>query len=458
MPKRRNRTRRRRSALKGTVRLALVFAALIGANVYIFWLRPRTSLPDLMRSSGAPAAAIAPPPSSSSPPALKPKSPADDEADARVVEGVMTDGDTVERVWKRDGLPARTVAELAQALSRVFDLGTVRAGHAYALRFDAEDHLRALDYRMTPALAFHVERDGAAGWRATRDEKPLETRVAEVGGVVGSSLYDAVKRSGESTSLVGWFVDMFAWDLNFYVDSQAGDHFKIIVEKRYLGGKFYKYGRVLAAEYQGRTGTFRAFWFQPKDGSLNGGGYYTEHGENVIKSLLKTPLKYVRVSSGFDRHRFHPILHTEKAHLGVDYAAPAGTPVWATANGKVTAIGPRGGAGNAITLAHPNGLESVYMHLSRFARGLAAGQPVRQKQVIGYVGASGLATGPHLHFSLRQNGAFVDPRAFKPARETPLAPAYRVEFADAIAPRLTALAAIEVRSPDVAARGPSAMP
>src|SRR5438094_6143604 len=225
MPRRRNRTRRRRSALKGTVRLALVSAALIGANVYIFWLRPRTSLPDLMKSSGAPTAAIAPP-SPAAPPSLKPKSPADDEADARVVEGVMSDGDTVERAWKRDGLAPRTVAELAQALGRVFDLGTVRAGHAYALRFDAEDHLRALDYRMTPALAFHVERlgpcaerragcddAGQTSWKATRDEKPLETRVAEVGGVVGSSLYDAVKRSGESTSLVGWFVDMFAWDL-----------------------------------------------------------------------------------------------------------------------------------------------------------------------------------------------------------------------------------------------------
>ncbi|HZS42040.1 MAG TPA: M23 family metallopeptidase [Polyangia bacterium] len=439
------------------MRLALVFAALIGANVYIFWLRPRTSLPDLIKSSGAPAV-IAPPPAGAAQPAARAKPAADDESDARVVEGVMTDGDTVERAWKRDGLQPRTVAELAQALSRVFDLGTVRAGHSYSLRFDAEDHLRALDYRMTPALGFHVERDPAVpgAWRATRDEKPLETRVAEVGGVVGSSLYDAIKRSGESTSLVGWFVDMFAWDLNFYIDSQAGDRFKLIVEKRYLGGKFYKYGRVLAAEYQARSGTFRAFWFQPKDGTP--AGYYTEHGESVVKNLLKTPLKYVRVSSAFDRHRFHPILHTEKAHLGVDYAAPAGTPVWATANGKVTAVGPRGGAGNAITIAHANGLESVYMHLQRFARGLAVGQAVRQKQVIGYVGATGLATGPHLHFSLKQNGAFVDPRALKPAREAPLAPAYRVEFADAIAPRLTALAAIEVRAPDVVAHGPSAMP
>ena len=213
--------------------------------------------------------------------------------------------------------------------------------------------------------------------------------MAEIGGVIGSSLYDAVRRTGESTSLVGWFVDTFAWDINFYIDSQAGDRYKIIVEKRYLGGKFYKYGHVLAAEYAGRVGTFRAFYFQPQDGSSAGAGYYTEHGESIVKSLLKTPLKYVRVSSSFDRHRFHPILHTERAHLGVDYAAPTGTPVWATANGRVTYVGPRGGAGNAVILAHANGMESTYMHLSKFARGLQVGQQVRQKQVIAYVGMTG---------------------------------------------------------------------
>jgi murein DD-endopeptidase MepM/ murein hydrolase activator NlpD len=370
----------------------------------------------------------------------------------------MKDNDTVERVWRADGLTAKDVNELATALGKVFDLKTVRAGHTYALRFDAEDHLRALDYRTTPALAYRVERPAPGQpWKATRDEKPIETRVAEIGGVIGSSLYEAVRRSGESTSLVSWFVDMFAWDMNFYVDSQAGDRYKIIVEKRYLGGKFYKYGHVLAAEYSGRVGTFRAFWFAPEDGTP--AGYYTEHGESIVKSLLKTPLKYVRISSAFDRRRFHPILHTERAHLGVDYAAPVGTPVWATANGKVAFVGPRGGAGNAVILAHPGGLESVYMHLSKFARGLHPGQEVRQKQVIGYVGMTGLATGPHLHFSLKQNGSFVDPLKLKPQRDLPIAQKHRVEFADAITPRLTTLAAIETRTPErLAVKGPSPMP
>jgi murein DD-endopeptidase MepM/ murein hydrolase activator NlpD len=462
MPKQKRKSRRRVSPWQGSLRLLLVFAVLIGVNVYFFFLRGGTSLRALLKTAEmakTQPAAIYPnggPPKAASPAAKKTAPAKDDEPDSRVIEGAMGDSDTVERAWKRDGLAQKDVGELAAALGRVFDLKTVRAGHSYQLHFDAEDHVQALDYRTTPALSYHVEKTLGV-WTTRVDEKPVETRVVEVGGVVVNSLYDAVKRAGESPSLVSWFVDMFAWDMNFYTDCHGGDRFKVIIEKKYLGGRFYKYGRVLGAEYKGKVGTFRAFWFQPKDNSP--GAYYTEHGENIVKSMLKIPLKFVRISSGFDRHRFHPVLHTERAHLGVDYAAPTGTPVWATGNGTVSFVGPRGGAGNAVILSHPNGLESVYMHLSKFARGLHSGQSVRQKQVIGYVGATGLATGPHLHFSLKQHGAFVDPLKLRPQREAPLPPKYRLEFADAIAPRLTALAAITPAiPPDLVARGPSPMP
>ncbi len=465
MPAKKGRhSKRRASPWQGSVRLGMVFVVLIGVNVYFFFLRGGTSLRALMKttelakaSPGASPLVAAPVTAGAAGVRARSDDPSAEEA--RVVEGTMADNDTVERRWKADGLPPATVNAVAVALGKQFDLRTVRAGHGYTLRFDAEDHLRAVEYRVSPALAYHVARDLATDrWKATKEEKPLETRNAEIGGVIGSSLYDAVKRTGESTSLVGWFVDTFAWDINFYIDSNAGDRFKIIVEKKFLGGKFYKYGRVLAAEYKGRTGTFRAFWFQPSDGSP--GSYYTEHGESIVKSLLKTPLKYVRVSSTFDRHRFHPILHTERAHLGVDYAAPTGTPVWATAAGRVSWVGPRGGAGNAIIIDHAGGMSSTYMHLSKFARGLAVGQRVRQKQVIGYVGMTGLATGPHLHFSVRINGQFIDPLKLKPAREAPIADKYRQEFADIIGPRLQTLAAIQVMPPldRLVAHGLSPMP
>jgi murein DD-endopeptidase MepM/ murein hydrolase activator NlpD len=457
------RSKRRASPWQGSVRLGMVFAILIGVNVYFFFLRGGTSLRALMKTTElakhdpSAASAMVTPSGGTAQSAARPKSDDATAEEARVVEGVMADSDTVERRWKGDGLSPKQVNDVAASLGKLFDLRTVRAGHGYTLRFDGEDHLRSLEYRVSPALAYHVVREGD-GWKATKDEKPLDVRQAEIGGVVGSSLYEAIKRSGESTTLVGWFVDTFAWDLNFYTDSQAGDRFKIIVEKKFLGGRFYKYGRVLAAEYSGRTGTFRAFWFQPSNGSP--GSYFTEHGESIVKSMLKTPLKYVRVSSAFDRHRFHPILHTEKAHLGVDYAAPLGTPVWATTGGRVSFVGPRGGAGNAVILDHANGMSSTYMHLSKFARGLAVGQSVRQKQVIGYVGMTGLATGPHLHFSIRVNGAFVDPLKLKPAREASIDGKYRQEFADVIAPRLQALAAIPVVPPPdrLLAHGLSPMP
>ncbi len=445
-----SRRRRRPSPWRGTLALAGVFGLLVAVNVYYFFLRGGTSLPALQKMSAeqkGPAAVVPPsakaparPPAAAPAPAKEPEVAAPTDEDNRIATGTAGASDTLAAVLKREEVPAKTVAAVADALAKVFDPRNVRTGHTYTLRFDAEDRLRALEWRTTPATLFRVERKGDA-WRATRETAPIETRTIEIGGTIDSSLYEAVKRSGESTSLVGFFVDMFAWDVNFYIDTQAGDRFKIVVEKLFLGGKFYKYGRVLAAEYAGRVGTFRAFWYESPTVK---GGYYNERGESIVKSLLKTPLKYVRISSNFDRHRFHPILHTERAHLGVDYAAPQGTPVWATAGGKVVARGPRGGAGNCVIVAHPGGMESIYMHLSRFAKGLTVGETVRQKQVIGYVGMTGLATGPHLHFSVKMGGHFVDPLRLKPAREAPLPKGEREAFRAALAPRLDALAKIDV--------------
>jgi murein DD-endopeptidase MepM/ murein hydrolase activator NlpD len=227
--------------------------------------------------------------------------------------------------------------------------------------------------------------------------------------------------------------------VNFYTDTHPGDHWKVVVEKQMLGGQYYKYGRLLAAEYGGRTGTFRAFFFQPKGAAA--GKYYDEHGQAVSKTMLKTPLRYVRISSKFDRKRFHPILHVERAHLGIDYAAPVGTPVWASASGRVIDMGMKHGSGNTIVLAHANGLNTRYYHLSRYARGLHVGQTVHQKDVIGFVGTTGLSTGPHLHFSVTKNGAFVDPSKLQVNRDAPVAD--RAGFMEAIRPRRAALQAIQ---------------
>ena len=238
--------------------------------------------------------------------------------------------------------------------------------------------------------------------------------------------------------LVSLLVEQFAWDVNFYTDTHPGDHWKVVIEKQYLGGQFYKYGRLLAAEYGGKVGTFRSFFWAGKGAARDKPGkYYDDHGLAISKTMLKTPLRYVRISSKFDRKRFHPILHVEKAHLGIDYAAPQGTPVWASASGRVVEVGLKRGSGNTIVLAHANGLSTRYYHLSRYARGLHVGQQVKQKEVIGFVGMTGLATGPHLHFSVTKNGAFVDPSKLNVSRDAPVPD--HAAFMDAIRPRIAAL-------------------
>jgi murein DD-endopeptidase MepM/ murein hydrolase activator NlpD len=341
---------------------------------------------------------------------------------------------------RREGVPQQQVDALVRALAGQWDPKTVREGQTYTIGFDAEGLLRSFEYQLSPLVSLHVTRDDDGKLRGKREDRPVETRLQEIGGTIEDSLYQSILRSGESTSLVGFFVDVFSWDLNFYVDTHAGDRFRILVEKRFLGGKFYGYGKVLAAEYAGRAGTYRAFWFAPEG---TPGAYYDEKGQSVAKSLLKTPLKFVRISSKFDRRRLHPILHTERAHLGIDYAAPVGTPIWASATGRVAFAGRRPGSGNTIILTHANGMETRYYHLSRFAKGLQNGQTVRQKQVIGYVGMTGLSTGPHLHFSIRIGGAFVDPGKIKVMPDAPVPAKHLASFKETMRTRIEALAKID---------------
>jgi murein DD-endopeptidase MepM/ murein hydrolase activator NlpD len=356
-----------------------------------------------------------------------------------VVEKQFSNAATLGQVLAREGFGAQAGNVIA-ALAKLVDPKTIRSGQKYLVRLDDSGVPEAFEYQPSIVLRYLVERDEAGAWSGHKSEQPVETQTIEAGGVVESSLYESVQKTGESTTLVGTFVELFAWDVNFYVDQHPGDHWKIVVEKQLLGGKFYKYGRILAAEYGGKVGTFRVFWFAGRNGKTPG-RYFDERGEAISKTMLKTPLRFVRISSKFDRKRFHPILHVEKAHLGIDYAAPVGTPVWASAGGRVLEAGMKHGSGNTVVIAHSNGINTRYYHLSRFARGLHAGQIVKQKDVIGFVGTTGLSTGPHLHFSVTKNGAFVDPNKMQINRDAPVAD--RGGFLDSIRPRLAALKAIQ---------------
>ena len=366
----------------------------------------------------------------------------DGEAHEDQVEKKFGNADTLGQVLAREGFgPAGP--QVVAVLAKLVDPRSIRGGQKYIVHLGDDGTPASFEYQASAILRYLVEKDEEGGaWKARKLEAAVELKTADAGGVVESSLYESVQKAGESSALVSLLVELFAWDVNFYTDTHPGDHWKVVVEKQFLGGQFYKYGRVLAAEYGGKTGTFRAFYWNGKGAPRDKPGkYYDEHGLANSKTMLKTPLRFVRISSKFDRKRFHPILHVEKAHLGIDYAAPTGTPVWASASGRVVEVGMKRGSGNTVVIAHSNGLSTRYYHLSRFARGLHAGQSVKQKDVIGFVGTTGLSTGPHLHFSVTKNGAFVDPSKLQVSRDPPVAE--HAAFMDAIRPRVAALKGLQ---------------
>jgi murein DD-endopeptidase MepM/ murein hydrolase activator NlpD len=426
--------------MRSSLRLGIVLTLLVGINVYVFFFRGGTSIQDVKKAvkeaqipaeqTPGTAASLAPAPSAK--PADEPTGP----AAGKTVEGKIQKGDSLLKILEKAGVETPEANEVVEALKPVMDFKTIREGQAYFLRFDDDGQVIGFELRASPVLLYRVERGQDGKLVGKKSEAKTEIRVLEVHGEITSSLYEAVKSRGEATELVGILVELFAYDINFYIDTHPGDRFKIVVEKIFLGDEFYKYGRVLAAEYAGDVGTYRAFWWAPPGEK---GAYYTETGNNVAKAFLKTPVKFVRVSSKFNPRRMHPVFHTVRGHFGTDFAAPQGTPIWAAADGKVTSVGRRGGAGNAVTLDHGGGLTTIYMHMSRYAKGLRVGQRISQKQVIGFVGMTGWATGPHLHFGVKKNGKYVDFQRMKIRREAPIPPAKMAEFKNAIGPQLAVL-------------------
>jgi murein DD-endopeptidase MepM/ murein hydrolase activator NlpD len=278
----------------------------------------------------------------------------------------------------------------------------------------------------TPAPTFKVKHEDA----------PIETEIAALTGTVRSSLYQAMVDAGEDPVLVDKFVDVFAWNVDFYRQTQRGDTYKVLVEKRRAGGRFLGYGRVVAAEYDNAGSVHRGFLFQSKDGKHD--GTYDEEGNALMRTFLKNPMEIARITSSYGM-RFHPVLGRNKAHQGVDYGAPTGTPVWSVADGVVTEARYSKSAGNMILVKHINGFETQYFHLSRFADSIRPGARIKQKQVIGYVGSTGMSTGPHLHFGLLKGGGHVDPQKQKFPNAKPVPKEYRGELEDFVRPLLAEL-------------------
>jgi murein DD-endopeptidase MepM/ murein hydrolase activator NlpD len=220
-------------------------------------------------------------------------------------------------------------------------------------------------------------------------------------GEIRSSLFEAMEEAGEQDLLTIAFAEILAWEIDFYKDVREGDRFKVAVEKIYKGDQFIQYGPIRAVEYQRGEKIIQGVRYKE--------GYYNEKGVSLRRAFLKVPLKFNRISSKFSRARKHPILGGLRPHFGVDYAAPPGTPIWAVADGTVASCGWGGGFGNQVILRHMNGYTTYYGHLSGFGPGIRKGVRVRQKQIIGYVGSTGLSTGPHLDYRLAKDGQFRNP-------------------------------------------------
>jgi len=312
-------------------------------------------------------------------------------------------GATITQFFGQAGVDARTAEEIVRAARPVYNLAQIRAGNRLDIVRSGKGALRAISYEVDRERILWVSK-AEAGYRAELRPIPYEIEVAGVAGTVRDSLFQAVSDQGEADWLTLEIADIFGWDVDFSTDTQPGDTFEVVVEKKMLGGERWGYGRVLAAQYLNAGQLHQAVLFRDPSGKP---AYYAPSGKSLQKAFLRSPLKFgAPVTSGFSHSRFHPILKRYRPHLGVDYGVPVGSAVQAIGNGRVVSAGWNGASGRMIHLRHAMGYETYYLHLSNVL--VRPGQPVQQGQLIARSGATGLATGPHLDFRVTRHGQFLN--------------------------------------------------
>jgi len=289
-----------------------------------------------------------------------------------------------------------------------------------------DGRLQSLAYVNTDGRRLSVARTDA-GFTATEEIPQTEQWVMQSSGEIVSSLFGATDAAGIPDLVATQLAEIFSSDIDFHRDLRRGDRFSVIYEALAADGEFVGFGRVLAAEFVNQGRSFRAVFFRDDEGR---NGYYTPDGKNMRKAFLRSPIEFSRVTSGFSNSRFHPVLKSWRAHKGIDYGASSGTRVRVTADGFVTFAGRKGGYGNVVTVRHPNGYTTLYAHLSGFAQGIRPGKRVVQSEVVGLVGSTGLATGPHLHYEFHVNGVHQNPMRLAMPPGPPINAQSRVAFED----------------------------
>ena len=335
----------------------------------------------------------------------------------------VANGDSLYTLFLAENLRTSELVDVLRAGDQANMLKRLLPGQRLDFYLDAHGSVRHLVYHLDEIRAVHFHRAGR-GFEATPVEAKVERRLATATGRIDSSLFLAAQRAGLEDRLIMEMVEIFAWDVDFALEIRAGDGFALIYEELYKDGAKLTDGAILAAEFTNRGRVIRALRYQDPKGRSE---YFSPQGLSMRKAFLRTPVNFTRISSRFGLRK-HPVLHKMRRHNGVDYAAPRGTPVKATGDGKVVSIGRNGGYGRTITLRHGATYATLYAHLHRYAKGIKKGKSVRQGQVIGYVGSTGLATGPHLHYEFRVRGAHRDPLKVKLPKAAPIAKQYRAEF------------------------------
>ncbi len=351
-------------------------------------------------------------------------------------------GDSLAKVFRRLELPPALLHRIVNSSETARGLSRVKPGQELRFGFDEDGELQALVLQQSRVRSLEIRRT-ESGFEAKQVELPLERRVTAVQGTILESLFVDGRKVGLTDAQVMELARIFGWDIDFALELREGDRFSVIFEEQYLDGEKLGNGPILAAEFVNKGTVYRAVRYTTSEGETD---YYDPEGNAKRRAFIRTPVKFGRISSGFTRKRWHPVLKRWRSHKGVDYAAPTGTPVKATGNGTVTFIGRKGGYGKVIFLRHGGRYTTVYGHLSRFAKGLKTGSKVKQGQVIGYVGSTGLATGPHLHYEFRVNGVHRNPLTVKLPKSVRLPKSEMDRFRRTIQPMVAQLDALRARS------------
>lgn len=376
-------------------------------------------------------AAVITPPLSATPTAAPPS----DEPGHRTTSVRVRPGDNLSLIFKREDIPAREVHRLLTSEPLGQRLANIYPGHELTLTRDADGTLVKLAYTPGPLETLEFERVGDRfEGRETMQEPKRSTVFAH--GVIDHSLFVASQRAGLPDALTMRLAHIFQWDVDFVLDIRQGDEFHVVYEELHVGDEFVGYGDILAAEFTSRGRSFRAIRYTDSRGDTD---YYNVDGDPMRKAFLRAPVEFSRISSNFNLRRKHPLHKRSMPHRGIDYAAPTGTPVLSSGDGRVKTASRTEPNGNYLVIRHGEQFTTKYLHLSRFARGIRSGSRVEQGQVIGYVGATGWATGPHLHYEFLVNGVHKNPRTVALPEADPI-PAEELErFEDETAPLLAIL-------------------